>query len=588
MARTSLPRYVAVGLCLAAALVTLILSRPAAPHRQAGAPRDEAAAGLQSEDTRPAADAVATPGRPAVAGPIPAPEWQRALLPDWEHHVADWRDFRPERFTVRIDDDLQLPVRVTHTETDDGRTVLTARLEGDAETTDVAGSFLVGTAVAADRWDAVVVLAGIEYRIAVRAGSVRIEEAPSLALPCAAEPSGAEAPAPPGALDTAEPASAGDSHAPLVVDVLFLYNEKALAERNGDTQTIEADCSNYIASSNAVLENSQVATFRWRYVGFAAAPAYQDNDDTSVDLRAMRGTGEIATFVGTTQRSYGADQVVMFVGGLKKDAAGRAWLGGSVAHSVVNYPFPTFTDGTRGTSTTSYTTVCHELGHNFGCRHQRTDPRTEASDGNGLYQYGHTFPRFSGENGTMMAIYVEPTFLFRIPYFSNPDVRFNSTALGVPIDQPKAAHNALMLRENAARIAALEDEVVAPAIVEQPRSQTATVGERVTISVNATGGGLSYVWTKDGATIPPQTATFSIVSASAATAGSYVVTISNRKGSVTSEPAVITVSTPAPVAPVAPSGGGGGSGGGGVPAWLVAALLALHAARRCAPLRAPA
>lgn len=512
-----------------------------------------------------------------MEGPVPAPDWQHSFLPEWEHHVADWRAFEPGRIVLRLDEGLQVSFRVEKVEKEDARTVLTARLDAKPADTSLEGSFLVGTANAADRWDALVVLSSMEYRITVRAGSVRIEETPSLAHACAADTEGARDAGPDTAGESADPVSAGDSSTPLAIDVLFLYNQRALAERNQDTQTIDADSSNYIAASNAVLENSQINTFRWRYLGAVAAPAYQDNDDTGVDLRAMRGTGEIAAFTSSTQRAYGADQVVMLVGGVKNDAVGRAWVGGTTAHSVVNYPFPTFSDGSRSSSTTSYATTCHELGHNFGCRHQRADPGTDAADGNGLYHYGHVFPRSGGETGTMMAVYVAPTTLFRVPYFSNPGLTYLGNSLGVPADQPRAAYNALIMSDNAAHVAGLEEEVTVPTIVEQPRSQAAASGERITLSVAAAGGGLSYSWTKDGVAIPPQTASFAIVSASAASAGAYVVTVSNLKGSATSEPAVITVGATVTNTPPAQAGGSGGSGGGATPWWLVAAVLGLRA-----------
>jgi hypothetical protein len=519
-------------------------------------------------------------GQPAVAAPPPAPEWQQSVLPEVAGFIADWRAFRPETLLVRIDDALEARFRVTQVEENDGRTVLTARLATDPHGLPLDGSFLVATANASDRWDALVVLTGMEYRISVRPGSSSVEEGDSLAHLCATDAS-----VDPGTANAngVSPSSAADNHTSLAIDVLFLYNQKALAERNQDTQTIDADCSNYIAASNAVLENSRIDTFRWRYAGVTAAPAYEDNDSTDTDLRAMRGTGAIAEFVTTNQRDYGADQVVLLVGGVKSDAVGRAWVGGSTAHSVVNYPFPTFNDGTRSSSTTSYTTTCHELGHNFGCRHQRNDPGTTASDGNGLYHYGHTFPRSPGETGTIMAVYVAPTTISRVPYFSNPELTYEGNALGVAADQPRAAFNARIMRETAAFVAGLIEEVAAPTITEQPRSVTASVGERVTLSVAATGGALTYSWTKDGTAIPPQSASFSIASATSASAGSYVVTVSNRKGTVTSQPAVLTISSPTTSTPPATgggsSGGSGGSGGGATGIGWAIALLALGAAR---------
>ncbi len=526
----------------------------------------------------PSADV--TVAQPAVPGPAPAADWLRAVLPEVDHHIADWRDFRPERIVLRLDDELQVAFRVEHIEAASGRTVLTARLEGDPSDTHLAGSFLVSTSNASDRWDALAVFPGIEYRVTLRSGSAQVEESPSLAYPCATDgtPTGT------ASVGDETPVSAGDNHTPLSVDVLFLYNQRALSERNQDTLRIDADSSNYIAASNAVLANSRIEAFRWRYLGAVAAPAYQDNDDTSVDLRAMRDAGEIAGFVRTTQRSYGADQAVLLVGGLKNDAVGRAWLGGALGHSVVNYPWPTFNNGTRATTTTSYTTTCHELGHNFGCQHQRNDSSTNATDGDGRFNHGFVFPRSPGETGTIMTVYVAPTVLSRIPYFSHPEINYEGNAIGVAAGQPRAAYNARVMTENASRMSALETTVTAPAITEQPQSLAAAVGARVTFSVTATGGELTYAWTKDGVAISPQTSSFDIASATAASAGTYVVTVSNRLGSVTSNPAVLTVSSSATVVPPASgsgaSGGGGGSGGGAHELWVVAGLLALSLVRR--------
>ena len=553
---------VGAGLGLGIVLIRPGADRPAGP---AVAPQAVTTGASAIPSATPAAHRA---GRPAIDAPAPASEALRQVLPEQTDHIADWREFTPERLTVRFDDRFYATYRVERVERDTQRTVLTARLEGGEvpEAAALGGSFLVATANASDRWDALAVFPGLEYHVTVRGGSVTVAESPTLAMPCATDVATAsDAPAAP------EPAvpSAADHNGETHVDVLFLYNTRALSERNGDTLTIDADCSNYIASSNTVLENSRVTAFRWRYLGAVAAPAYQDNDDTANDLRSMSGTGEIATFVRDTQRSYGADQVVMLVGGIKRDAAGRAWLAGPVAHSVVNYPFPTFTDGSRGTTTTSYATTCHELGHNFGCQHQRNDPSTNAADGDGKFNYGFVYPRGSFQVGTMMSVYIAPTSLSRIPYFSSPELTYESTTIGVAATEPRAAFNVRTLVDNAARVAGLETTITAPAITTQPASTTATVGQRVTFSVTASGGNLSYAWAKDGTSIPVQSATFSIVSASAASAGSYTVTVSNRLGSVTSEPAVLTVNSAAPPAPAAPSGGGGGGGGGSAGAGFV-------------------
>lgn len=86
---------------------------------------------------------------------------------------------------------------------------------------------------------------------------------------------------------------------------------------------------------------------------------------------------------------------------------------------------------------------------------------------------------------------------------------------------------------------------VAPTITTQPLSQSVAVGGSVSLTVAASGTApLSYQWSKDGAAIANATAaTYTVASATTASAGSYTVRISNAAGSVTSSPATLTVTT---------------------------------------------
>ena len=88
----------------------------------------------------------------------------------------------------------------------------------------------------------------------------------------------------------------------------------------------------------------------------------------------------------------------------------------------------------------------------------------------------------------MMSVYIAPTSLSRIPYFSSPELTYESTTIGVAATEPRAAFNVRTLVDNAARVAGLETTITAPAITTQPASTTATVGQRVTFSVTASGG----------------------------------------------------------------------------------------------------
>lgn len=508
--------------------------------------------------------------------------------------VPDWRTDVPEAFTLRLTPDLEVPYRVTKRETNDRRTVLTARLDGaQREQAGLEGAFLVGTATASDRWDAVAVFPGMEYRIRVRGAEVTIEEAPNEPLVCLSDnlpPAGT-----PATATAAELALAATEDTP-TVDVLVLVNQQALTERNNDLLRVDADCANYIAASNAVLENSRITAFVWRYLLVLPAPAYTTDTLLETDLEAMRRGTALATTISSLKPQYGADQVMMLAGGIKTDAAGYAYVGGTSNLAVMNYPFPTFVNGTRSTVTTSYFTFCHELAHNFGSRHSRFSTDSDAVDGDGRYYYGHRFndPQSNANPVETVGTIMATGSSFRIPYYSTPDVTFRGVPIGVAADQPRAAHNARFLAERAPTMVASAGSVDKPAITRQPVSVQVNAGQGASLSVTATGNGLTYRWTKDGTTVSNATsATLSFAAVSTAEVGTYVVTVSNVLGSVTSEAATVSLTPPvvAPVtnppapAPAASSSGGGGGGGALSPGFL-AALLALSVARLLARRRA--
>ena len=87
--------------------------------------------------------------------------------------------------------------------------------------------------------------------------------------------------------------------------------------------------------------------------------------------------------------------------------------------------------------------------------------------------------------------------------------------------------------------------VAAPIVTNQPAAQSAVAGNAATLSVGAVGPDLTYQWFKDGVAVPGATgATLAFASVSAANAGSYTVRIVGSGGTVTSQPAVLTVSAP--------------------------------------------
>ena len=86
-----------------------------------------------------------------------------------------------------------------------------------------------------------------------------------------------------------------------------------------------------------------------------------------------------------------------------------------------------------------------------------------------------------------------------------------------------------------------------PIIEEQPVSKVILVGENATFNVSAAGTEpLSYQWYKDGTAIEKGTLPeYTVNSATLNDAGFYSVEVTNQFGSVTSEPALLTVIEPA-------------------------------------------
>lgn len=87
--------------------------------------------------------------------------------------------------------------------------------------------------------------------------------------------------------------------------------------------------------------------------------------------------------------------------------------------------------------------------------------------------------------------------------------------------------------------------VAAPTITTQPAGLSVNAGGSATFSVVATGGGtLSYQWSKDGVNVSGATAsTLTLPSVSASSAGDYRVVVTGSGGTVTSQPATLTVVT---------------------------------------------
>jgi len=100
-------------------------------------------------------------------------------------------------------------------------------------------------------------------------------------------------------------------------------------------------------------------------------------------------------------------------------------------------------------------TFSHELGHNFGCDHDRQNANSTtggAAKGTYAYSYGY---RFYGKNGVQYRDIMSYPPGQVIAYFSNPNLTAPSpisTAVGAPIGSSGQAYNALTITQNATEV----------------------------------------------------------------------------------------------------------------------------------------
>ncbi len=567
MKRTLTLTLVALGLATGTAF--LLRSAPPAHRNASGlAATPPPMASVAATAITPAPAAAAQYKAPVFTAAQPAPRMQSGehrlprtainqVLPGLTGPVTDWRTFAPERLTITPLPGMPLEFTVKSVTTDGKRTTWIGFNE-------VQGASLVASATET-LWDAIITVPGAEeYSVQVTPELVRVFERDHSDSVCGQVETRSFALL--AAAATHSPLAAGtaaatDSTTLHTSDLLVLYDSGTMNDWGSAAET-ENRIAAVVTAMNVYLEQSKVDNLRWHLAGTALVPAYTATNSLEDDLKRLADSKtELGRFALQQRTLVGADQVQLIVAGTR-DYAGIAHTPGYF--SVVHHP---------GTSATA----AHELGHNFGCMHDR---QTEtAQDNDGHYYYGHRFTYNSQDIGTIMSY--AP---YLVPYFSNPTITYEGNPVGVAAGQPKAADNARWLREHAANIADLvpTKTVTTPTITSQPSSVTVTAGQSFTLSVTATGNSLSYQWLKNGVAITGATsASFAKTAAATTDSGSYTVQVRNTAGSVTSNAATVTVNA-APVTPTTPTTSSGGGGGGGGSFGLLSALgvLALLAAGR--------
>ena len=446
-----------------------------------------------------------------------------AVLPQVQGPINDWRQYKPDHLAIKIGE-LGLTFDQIDTKTVSEHAVWRGALPMEE------GASLVSSATK-DQWFGVVTIPGLpSYEVTVQnnVASVRAVDPAKTPMCGVLEPSTMPA-------KTSAMLVSGQMAAiPPTVDVLFFYDTTALALA-GDEATIANKMIAYLEASNVTLLNSNITQFQWRYLGIHAT-GYATVLDMSTDLYAFSNatTGTWGATVKQQADAVYADQMVLITGG-RTNYAGLAFAPGN--YLVVSWVFA------------NGSTLTHEMGHNFGCQHDRaTQNALTLNKDDGLYNYGFIFDL--PEAGTTTRYGTVMSYSAPIPYFSSPEITYKNIVIGIAAGDPLAADNARMMREHAADLINFRSAPSLPQIINQPVGMTVTEGMTFTISVTASGANITYQWKHDGNVVAGETASAISHVAALTDAGNYTVTVTNPAGSVPSSVATLTVNAkPVVIAP---------------------------------------
>lgn len=196
------------------------------------------------------------------------------------------------------------------------------------------------------------------------------------------------------------------------IDVMVVYSNQTAAAAG---TAIGAQIQQAVDTANLVYANSGITT-RLRLVHYEQV-GYDESGNFTTDLdRLTNGTDGYMDGVPALRNLYGADLVSLFVENAQY--CGYGWIGPDpdYAFSVIN----------RSCASGNYS-FPHELGHNFGARHDAyVDPASTP------YAYGHGWVDVAQRWRDVMAYNdacaASGVSCARIPYLSNPNLTYGSAA----------------------------------------------------------------------------------------------------------------------------------------------------------------
>lgn len=227
-------------------------------------------------------------------------------------------------------------------------------------------------------------------------------------------------------------ASVDDS---VTIDLLMVYSDAAeqWAQSAGAVTDIDDAIAQAMLQAQAVLDNSFTGIeLRLVYVHKTDYTGDDSNTSAGDHLRRLTQNPDSPIFapedgydgymeeVHGLREQYGADLVALLLS--EPNTGGIAWRLSSTGGS----PYLGFSVNRIQQSNLGYTLI-HEIGHNMGNVHSRTQNQNAASESGGLFHYSVGYQNQGNNFHTIMA-YADG--LQEAPLFSSPDLTFNGVPAG--------------------------------------------------------------------------------------------------------------------------------------------------------------